>query len=707
MKSTLHPFFITLALLAGLAKPAPAAVSFAVTPTAVSNSYRGAITLRVAGLTAGDTVVVQKFLDANANGIIDAGDLLVQQFNLTDGRAGMVIGGITNFNVPGDTDPIAGQITAPFNFSNGDFAQGLVGKYLFKLSSSGGHFTPLIKNFDVTNFPWAQQITGTVVSNGAAVTVPNAVVLLFPAPRAGNHGPGSPVAGTVADNSGRYGIQVPPGTYVPLAFQSNYVADYLASPVLTVGGGGSIATNLTITGATAGISGQMVDAQDPSIGLPGVLAPASTSAGLISVTFTDTNGNFTARVTPGQWNLGGDDSGLLVHGYVGYQNGANFAAGATNVIEPFHQATALAYGSVTNSQGQPLAGIAVKANDNNNGQYQSDAETDANGYFVLPILGGLGANDPWAVGVGNGDSPTNYIYSQPPFDQSGGTNISLGLAVPIGFTAVPAINRITGSVRESGINIVGVNVFASSTDANGLTYNVSADTDADGNYSMNVGNGIWSVGVNCYGGNNNDSLDDILGSGAYQCPGEQNVTNNNDNVTANFTVQTCNGIQISTPSPLPEAQVGDFYSFQLQASGCFNTINWSVNDPADFPSTLNLQLAADGTLSGTPTGGGAFNFSVHVDDGNGHTADTNLSLTIAPAVVSNPMLGSPTRLPGQFQMQLTGAANQNYSVQMSTNLNFTDWITLFSTNNPTANSFLLTDPHATNQQRFYRILVGP
>ena len=67
------------------------------------------------------------------------------------------------------------------------------------------------------------------------------------------------------------------------------------------------------------------------------------------------------------------------------------------------------------------------------------------------------------AGVSTGESPTNYLYSQPPFDQSGGTNISVGQAVPVGFTAVPAINLITGSVRESGTNIAGVNVFRPST----------------------------------------------------------------------------------------------------------------------------------------------------------------------------------------------------------------------------------------------------
>jgi hypothetical protein len=44
---------------------------------------------------------------------------------------------------------------------------------------------------------------------------------------------------------------------------------------------------------------------------------------------------------------------------------------------------------------------------------------------------------------------------------------------------------------------------------------------------------------------------------------------------------------------------------------------------------------------------------------------------------------------------------------VSTDLNSTNWTTLFVTNNPATNSFLLTDPNATNQQRFYRVLLGP
>jgi len=61
-----------LALL--LCQNGRAAVGFTITPSAVSNTYVGNITLQVTGLTPGDTVVVQKYLDANADGVIDAGD---------------------------------------------------------------------------------------------------------------------------------------------------------------------------------------------------------------------------------------------------------------------------------------------------------------------------------------------------------------------------------------------------------------------------------------------------------------------------------------------------------------------------------------------------------------------------------------------------------------------------------------------------------
>src|SRR5689334_8300295 len=57
--------------LAGfVSTPLTHAVTFAVSPIAVSNTYAGYVSLQVSSLTAGDTVLVQKYLDANANGVI-------------------------------------------------------------------------------------------------------------------------------------------------------------------------------------------------------------------------------------------------------------------------------------------------------------------------------------------------------------------------------------------------------------------------------------------------------------------------------------------------------------------------------------------------------------------------------------------------------------------------------------------------------------
>ncbi len=58
-------------------------------------------------------------------------------------------------------------------------------------------------------------------------------------------------------------------------------------------------------------------------------------------------------------------------------------------------------------------------------------------------------------------------------------------------------------------------------------------------------------------------------------------------------------------------------------------------------------------------------------------------------------------------MRLTGAANQNSTVQVSTNLSSTNWTSLFVTNSATTNSFIVTDPNATDKRRFYRVQVGP
>jgi hypothetical protein len=616
-------FLLTASLLCSVGT-VKAAVTFSVTPSAVSNTYNGTITLQVTNVPTGDTVVVQKFLDANTNGLIDGTDPLVQQFNLTDGQGGMVIGGVTNFNVPGDLNATTGAITAALNFQNGDFVQNLVGNYLYVLSSPVGHFTPLTNSFSVTNFPFLQKFTGNVVSNGTSTTLSNAIVLLFPPPRPGHNGLGQPFGGTVANNSGAYTIQAPVGTYTLLAFSGNYVANTKKAPVLTLTGSATITTNLSLTNATTSVSGRIVDANNTNVGLPGIFMPAESTNGLLATTFSDTNGYFTVRVTAGQWGLGSDDSGLIVHGYVGWNNSIATNSGATNVTLAYPMANALLYGSVNDNLGNPLVGIDVSANDSSSNLFQADGYTGSNGNYFVGVLGGLGGNDLWQEGIGGDSAPTHYIFSLPQVDQNGGTNLAVGQAVLQNFTAILATNYITGNVKESnGTNIVGVGVSANAT-INGTNYQNNVDTDTNGNYSLNVPNGDWSVGLNCNGGS--DSLDSILGVGNYQCPNSQNVTNNNNNATNNFTVQPCGGIQILTTN-LPIGELNINYDQFLQGSSCHGGLSWSLASG----STDGLNISSNGELSGMPGSSGVFVFTVQASDGVNIT-NQQLSLIISNAV---------------------------------------------------------------------------
>jgi hypothetical protein len=173
-------------------------------------------------------------------------------------------------------------------------------------------------------------------------------------------------------------------------------------------------------------------------------------------------------------------------------------------------------------------------------------------------------------------------------------------------------------------------------------------------------------------------------------------------VQANYSVTIApSTLQITTAS-LSNATVGMAYAYQLQASGGTTPYTWTIaNGSQPLPSALTL--SASGLISGAPGSSGTNNFIVRLTDHNALTGTRALTLITSP----KPGLSLPSWLTNRFQVRLTGAANQNYTLQMSTNLGSTNWLSLFVTNNTTANSFLLTDPNATNKQRFYRVLVGP
>ncbi|WP_199820596.1 putative Ig domain-containing protein, partial [Streptomyces sp. NRRL F-2664] len=81
-------------------------------------------------------------------------------------------------------------------------------------------------------------------------------------------------------------------------------------------------------------------------------------------------------------------------------------------------------------------------------------------------------------------------------------------------------------------------------------------------------------------------------------------------MTISYTVAD---LEITTASPLPDATVGQPYSAVIETAGGTGEAAFAVTD-GTLPS--GVSLAADGTLSGTPTQPGTYTFTVTATDPN-------------------------------------------------------------------------------------------
>ena len=463
------------------------AATLSVTPSSVSAQYTGFLSLQVGGLAPGQAVLVEKYLDANGNGVIDAGEFAMQRFRLVDGITSQ-IAGVPNVNIPADTDGSNGVINAVINFANSTELSPIAGQYLFRLSDPLGIFPALTNLFTVTNVPAAQAFVGTVQSGGT--NVPNAVVIaLVPNPSGGV----SLVAGTVADASGNYNLPLPPGGYVLVPSHPGYVAS-LGGPPAVLGAGGVTTANLNLLAGTNTLSGQLVDAASPGKGIPGIFLLLQSSGGLLTLTFTDLSGNYSAAVATDGWQIQPGQHESAAHGYLVPNSNVQTnvpAGGLAGVTVALPRASALLYGSIKDLGGNPVPGVALTANDQSGIASDQHTTSDPNGNYALAAS----ASATWGLNLDLANPALTNQVTQPGFLI---TNFSVGPAAQQNFVLQTATNRISGHVRDNqGRPIAGVYVFA--TDAAQFQA-WGPNTDTNGYYSLAVGTGPYTVVPNCNGG---------------------------------------------------------------------------------------------------------------------------------------------------------------------------------------------------------------
>ncbi|UKJ09251.1 putative Ig domain-containing protein [Solitalea lacus] len=118
-----------------------------------------------------------------------------------------------------------------------------------------------------------------------------------------------------------------------------------------------------------------------------------------------------------------------------------------------------------------------------------------------------------------------------------------------------------------------------------------------------------------------------------------------------------------TPTSLTVATVASAYSKSITASGGTSPYTYSVTTGA-LPA--GLSLSSSGTLSGTPTAGGTFNFTVKATDAGSFTGTTAYTLTVnAPTITITPTSLTAGMVGSVYNQSITvsgGTAPYTYSI---------------------------------------------
>ncbi|AGG87399.1 putative Ig domain-containing protein [Rhodanobacter denitrificans] len=311
--------------------------------------------------------------------------------------------------------------------------------------------------------------------------------------------------------------------------------------------------------------------------------------------------------------------------------------------------------------------FTVQATDSSTG---TGAPFTASQSYALTVAAPTIAITPTTLPAGTGGAA--YSQSLSAAGGSGGYTFSLASgALPPGIT-LSSSGTVSGTLTTVG----NYNFTVSATDGFGFTgsraytFIVAAPTITITPATLPNGqaNVAYSQALGASGGNGNGSYTYSLASGALP-PGitlSSAGTVSGTPTTAgnyNFTVSATDGFGFTgsraytftvaaptitiTPATLPNGQANVAYSQALGASGGNGSYTYSLASGALPPG---VTLSSSGTVSGTPTTAGNYNFTVSATDGFGFTGSRAYTFIVAAPTITI----TPATLPN-------GQANVAYS----------------------------------------------
>lgn len=221
-------------------------------------------------------------------------------------------------------------------------------------------------------------------------------------------------------------------------------------------------------------------------------------------------------------------------------------------------------------------------------------------------------------GVSNDGSVPNINFLGGPGDNDGPCDNCFGPQI------VALLNTVTTGGASGPVTISTTSLSNGTVSTAGTQTFVA--TGGTGSYTWSLAGGSLPPGMTLAANGTLSGTPSSAGTYAFSVK----VTDANGNTaveTVTFTV-SAKPVSITTPSPLPSGMVSVQYPTQvLSAAGGFTPYTFTVSN-GSLPG--GLSLASNGSISGTPTATGTFQFTVVATDATGQTGSGTLSITIRP-----------------------------------------------------------------------------
>jgi hypothetical protein len=260
---------------------------------------------------------------------------------------------------------------------------------------------------------------------------------------------------------------------------------------------------------------------------------------------------------------------------------------------------------------------------------------------TLSATGGTLPYKSWAVT--SGTLPAGLMLS-PNGSISGTLSAAATTANGLVFTVTDS-NNATGSSQPMTLTVTPGPSIAGFPSNGNVNVSYSTTLTASGGtpgYTWSISNGALPPGLSLP---NPPTSGQITGtpasSGAFHFTAK--VTDSVGGYgSQNFTITINSTITISTSASLPQGEVGAPYSQTLGVADGNGILTWSLANGSSLPSGVTLSFT--GTISGSPTFAGLFNFTVQVSDSNGGSASKSFSLTIiaGPTIITSATLPNGT-----------------------------------------------------------------